>query len=131
MPMVMNDLVSRLQRRLNDTENEFTNLDGYIEDAIGELSYLFLDLEVTNGELSREVTNSEATIITIQAHILVETGLKSSSNRNNFRIKKENISIDNTQQSRDHGSTLNLLHEELDRAIHRHIVGDIEGIRVE
>lgn len=129
--MLMSDLVAKLKRRLRDTENEFSNLEEYIEDAIDELYYLFDDLSVQNAELTREVTSNEATVIVIQAQILIETGLKSSGDRSNFKIRKENITIDNTQQSKDHATTLELLYQELDKAILRNITGDINYIRVE
>lgn len=134
----MQECIDTLRRRIGDTETPFTYTDdlltGYISDAVNEveLDYergLFVDF----GTFINDISNQDVVLFCIKAHYLMTLRAKDLSDRNNFRMVKGRLTLDNTNQSKDHADTLEHLTNEYKKVLYRAKSGgnSIKGVRVE
>lgn len=130
-------MVEMLRRRIGDTEEPYTFEDdiliGYIEDAV---SYVEIDwargYEVEFGSFNIEPNKLDASLFVLKAHYLIKLRTKDKADRDNFRMVKGRLTLDNTNQSSDHKDTLEHLTKEYRQALYRvKNGGSIKGIRVE
>lgn len=139
----MKRAINRLRRRIHDMDQEnlrFTDDDlyGYISDAVDELEMgrYAKGVAVDEGDFVRRadgrpvvITIDDMVIYTIKAQILLKLSLKDIADRDNFSLRKNNLSVDTTKQSSDHKETLEILEKHLDQYIYRS--RKIVGVRVE
>lgn len=119
--------IGQLRRRINDT-NETSptfsdeQLYGYISDAVDhlELTSFKKGRAVEDGDfvsgtslLPVTVPRPEQFLYVLQAAILVTMGIKSKADRDNFSLRKPNLSVDTSRQSSDHAETIRSLQDEL------------------
>jgi hypothetical protein len=122
----MLDTIDKLRRRIHDTDStpptySDENLYGYIQDAVDEMeSGLYKRGRTTmNGDFTNtgghpvKVPSIDQSLYALQAAILFTKGIKSRSDRDNFSLKKPNLSVDTSGQSADHAQTLESLEREL------------------
>jgi len=134
--MKLADTIQMLRRRINDTSEEpaFSDADlkGYILDALAKLQVRVPDFDITieNDEFNRDITPAEASLVALQAHVLITEAVKSSADRDNFTIRKGRLEIDTSGQSADHARTLEHLTKELDDMIYD-MYFRVTGVRVE
>jgi hypothetical protein len=135
--MEMYQVIEILRRRVGDTEDPFTYdddlLTGYIEDAV---AYVELDwergYEVEFGSFNLEPSRIDANLFAVKAHYLIKLRTKDQADRNNFRMVKGRLTLDNTNQSKDHLDTLEMIDKEYRQLLHRSKNGgSIKGLRME
>lgn len=142
----MQDAIKKLRRRVNDFSSDspiFSDVEMYefISDAVDELEieYLKKGRRVYNGDFvyikdtskTVKVTPAETNIYALQAAIFLTLSIKSQADRDNFSLRKPNLSVDTSHQSKDHLDTLNLLKKELHGALMRNLSSSsIGGFRV-
>jgi hypothetical protein len=135
--MDMLKVVNILRRRIGDTEEPytFTNtlLEGYIEDAV---AYVEMDwkrgYEVDTGLFNKLPDKTDANLFAVKAHYLIKLRTKDKADRDNFRMVKGRLTLDNTNQSKDHQESLELIDKEYKQLLHRaKNNGSIKGIRME
>jgi hypothetical protein len=148
--VTVSDCLSTLRRRIGDTDTPFTYTDaillGYISDAVDsvELEYqrgvsvLITTDPITSTTTGQFVTTVDLTpldaqVYAIKAHYLMTLGTKSQADRNNFRMVKGRLTLDNTNQAKDHKDTLDEISKEFTRALVRLKNGgsSIKGVRIE
>ncbi|WP_336784159.1 hypothetical protein [Paenibacillus illinoisensis] len=148
--MTANEILAIVRRRIGDTETPYTYADdlllGYIGDAIDqvELEYqrevalnIIVDsiTNVVSGEIIAplELTRLDAQLFATKAHYLITLRTKGQADRDNFRMVKGRLTLDNTNQSDDHAETLRLIDLEYRRALYRvkNGNGSIKGVRME
>lgn len=139
----MKRAISRLRRRVHDLDEEnlrFSDkvLYEYISDAVDELEIhdYKKGVYVANGDFLSKKDNSpvivspeDIAIYTLKSHILLKTGIKDVADRDNFSLRKNNLSVDTTKQSTDHAVTLKELEAQLRQMLYRKNV--IRGYRIE
>lgn len=122
----MLNTIEKLRRRIHDTDSSppaYSDelLYGYIGDAVDELELGLYKKgrRVNNGDftnvggVSISVPSVDQSIYALQAAILFTKGVKSRSDRDNFSLRKPNLSVDTSGQSKDHAETLRSLEQEL------------------
>lgn len=130
-------LLSMFRRRIGDTEAPYTYTDdllyGYLEDAV-----ISVEGDWTRGfVLASKIivplpTRMDASLFCLKAHYLLKLGIKDKADRDNFRMVKGRLTLDNTNQSKDHLDTLKLLETEYRTMLFRAKTGGkITGVRVE
>lgn len=134
----MQDCLDALRRRIGDTDTPYTYADslltGYISDAVNEVE---LDYErgisVQYGTFPKDISTSDVVLFCVKAHYLMTLRNKDLSDRNNFRMVKGRLTLDNTNQSKDHADMLAHLTAEYTRVLFRAKSGgnSIKGVRVE
>jgi hypothetical protein len=135
--MEMFDIVNVLRRRVGDTEDPYTFSDellqGYIEDAVASVEMDWeRGFEVSFGSFNIEPSRMDATLFCVKAHYLIKLRTKDKADRDNFRMVKGRLTLDNTNQSKDHNDTLELLEKEYRQVLHKMKNGkSIKGVRME
>lgn len=133
----MSDILLILRRRIGDTEDPFTFdddlLTGYIEDSVAQVEVDWTrGFEVEFGSFNQEPTKQDANLFCIKAHYLIKLRTKDKADRDNFRMVKGRLTLDNTNQSSDHKDTLELIDKEYRRVLYRaKNGGNISGVRME
>lgn len=135
--MQISDVLMILRRRIGDTAQPHTYddnlLTGYIDDAVAKVE---LDwsrgFSVDNGLFNMQPTKSDANLFCIKAHYLMKIGTKDQADRNNFRMVKGRLTLDNTNQAKDHLDTLDVIDKEYKIALLKAKNGTtIKGVRLE
>jgi hypothetical protein len=135
--MKMEDVLLVLRRRIGDNSTPFTYDDnlliGYIEDAVAQVELDWArGFSVDNGIFNKEPTKTDANLFCIKAHYLMKLGTKDQADRNNFRMVKGRLTLDNTNQAKDHKDTLDILDKEYKRVLYHSKNGPtIKGVRLE
>lgn len=135
--MNMISIIKVLRRRIGDTETPYTFtdelLEGYIEDAVASVEVDWKrDFEVDSGLFSKEPSKQDVNLFCIKAHYLIKLRTKDKADRDNFRMVKGRLTLDNTNQSKDHMDTLEAIDKEYKQALYRtKNDGTIKGIRME
>lgn len=135
--MQISDVLLILRRRVGDTTLPYTydddTLTGYIEDSIAQVELdWYRGFSLDYGMFNIEPDKKDANLFCIKAHYLIQLGMKDQADRNNFRMVKGRLTLDNTNQAKDHLDTLNMLNEEYRKALLRAKNGPtIKGIRME
>lgn len=139
----LTDCLPILRRRIGDTVSPYTyddtTLEGYISDAIQYVEtdwYRGLDVDTSNNIVSSisgiNLGKKDLNLFCVKAHYLVQLMIKDQADRNNFRMVKGRLTLDNTNQAKDHLDTLNLLDKEYRRILHQTKNGPtIQGVRME
>lgn len=125
----MQDVIAKVRRQINDLNLPedtllFTDEDiyGYIIDAVDEMEISFLrrNRAVQDGDFIDEATEqptkvkgSERTMYALQASIKIVQSIKARADRDNFALKKSNLSVDTSRQSEDHARTIEMLEKKL------------------
>ena len=133
--------IGKVRRRINDIDPSvylYTDeeLYGYVGDAVDhlEMNYFKRGRTVDGGDFVLVSSNhmvlvppAEQNVYAIQATILITTSIKSKADRDNFSLRKPNLSVDTSRQSSDHAETLSKLEGEL----HSHLftLSSISGAR--
>lgn len=125
------DTISTIRRRIGDNDSssyiyEDSDLIGYIEDSISSLN---LDINIVSDEYSVVISKDLSFIIALKSIILIKYTEKISADRDNFLLRKGRLTVDNTNQSSDHGETIKMLEDELKSKMYYY--GEIGGVRVE
>jgi hypothetical protein len=137
MSLAMSDVIMILRRRIGDTVAPFTYTDdllsGYIGDAVTQVE---LDWErgfsVDFGLFNLPIARSDANLFCIKAHYLIKLSTKDQADRNNFRMVKGRLTLDNTNQSKDHKDTLESIEKEYKQVLYRaKNGGSLTGVRME
>src|SRR5206468_7520627 len=82
------------------------------------------------GIFNIEPTKLDANLFCIKAHYLMKLGTKDQADRNNFRMVKGRLTLDNTNQAKDHKDTLDLIDKEYKKALYHSKNGPtIKGVR--
>jgi hypothetical protein len=135
--MEMFDVINVLRRRIGDTEEPFTFTDdlliGYIEDAVASVEVDWeRGFEVSFGAFNVVPDKKDANLFCVKAHYLIKLRTKDKADRDNFRMVKGRLTLDNTNQSTDHKDTLELIDKEYKRLLYRAKNGGrIDGVRME
>ena len=133
----MSMMLQMLRRRVGDTEAPYTYddelLKGYLSDAIYAVEMDWeRGFQIENDIFLPVPTQRDATLFCIKAHYLLKLRTKDKADRDNFRMVKGRLTLDNTNQSGDHLETLKLLEKEYTRTLFKFKNGGrIEGVRVE
>jgi hypothetical protein len=133
----MSDVLLVLRRRIGDNVDPFTYdddlLTGYIEDAVAQVELDWArGFSVDFGSFNIEPTKQDANLFCVKAHYLMKVSTKDQADRNNFRMVKGRLTLDNTNQAKDHKDTLELLEREYKRTLHQCKNGPtIKGVRLE
>ncbi|HLI46306.1 MAG TPA: hypothetical protein VKU94_03850 [Geobacterales bacterium] len=136
------DCLPILRRRIGDMVSPYTYsdtvLESYLSDAIQYVETDWnrgLDVDSDNNIVSPNnivLTKKDLNLFCVKAHYLIQLMSKDQADRNNFRMVKGRLTLDNTNQSKDHLDTLNLLDKEYRRLLHQTKNGPtIRGIRME
>jgi hypothetical protein len=137
MALAMADVLLTFRRRIGDLTVPYTyddsTLEGYLSDAVARVEDDWTrGFSVDFGLFNQAPTKSDANLFCIKAHYLLQLSIKDQADRNNFRMVKGRLTLDNTNQAKDHLDTLNLLNEEYKSALLRAKNGStIKGIRLE
>lgn len=135
--------IERLRFRIRDTnDSAYTfsseELYEYLSQAVDELEIREYKkgIYLEDGEFRRRASGSPAkvdhadiTIYTLKAHILIKMSLKDQADRDNFALRKNNLSVDTTGQSKNHAESIEYLEKQLKRLIFSS--SRIYGVRVE
>ena len=127
-----------LRRRIGDTDEPYTFSDelltGYIEDAVAqvELDYS-TGISTELGLFVEDIPVPNANLFVLKAHYLVKLRTKDKADRDNFRMVKGRLTLDNSNQARDHGETLKFLIDEYQKTLYRvrSNGASIRGVRME
>lgn len=137
MALAMADVVSIFRRRIGDITSPYTYddtaLQGYIEDAVAQVEAdWYRGYSVDFGLFNLPPSKQDANLFCIKAHYLLQLSIKDQADRNNFRMVKGRLTLDNTNQAKDHLDTLNMLNDEYKRFLLRAKNGPtIKGLRLE
>jgi hypothetical protein len=137
MAMAMSDVLLVFRRRIGDLTTPYTyddiTLQGYIEDAVAQVEMDWTrGFSVDFGLFNQIPTKQDASLFCIKAHYLLQLSIKDQADRNNFRMVKGRLTLDNTNQAKDHLDTLNMLNEEYRKVLLKAKNGStIKGIRLE
>jgi hypothetical protein len=87
----------------------------------------------TEFDTNYELQNIDAQLFAIKAHYIITLTTKSKADRDNFRMVKGRLTLDNTNQADDHAETLRLLDAEYRRTLFLIKNGGLanKGVRVE
>jgi hypothetical protein len=135
--MQMSDVLLVLRRRIGDNVDPFTYdddlLTGYVEDAVAQVELDWArGFSVDFGSFNVEPTKLDANLFCIKAHYLMKLSTKDQADRNNFRMVKGRLTLDNTNQAKDHKDTLDLIDKEYKKALYHSKNGPtIKGVRLE
>jgi hypothetical protein len=134
----MQECIDTLRRRIGDTEETYTYTDelliGYIGDAVNEVELDYnRGIIVEFGTFADDITPQDVVLFCAKAHFLMTLRTKDLADRNNFRMVKGRLTLDNTNQSKDHAETLAILSKEYMKILFRVKSGggSIKGMRVE
>jgi hypothetical protein len=151
--ITVNDVLQVFRRRIGDTETPYTYEDnlliGYIQDGISQVemdwsrgigvTITIIDDTVVpptttiEFDTNYELQNIDAQLFAIKAHYIITLTTKSKADRDNFRMVKGRLTLDNTNQADDHAETLRLLDAEYKRTLFLIKNGGLanKGVRVE
>jgi hypothetical protein len=137
--MDMTGILKILRRRIGDTDTPYTFTDdlltGYIEDAVAQVEMDWergFMVDSASSVFNIEPTMQDATLFCIKAHYLIKLRTKDKADRDNFRMVKGRLTLDNTNQSSDHKDTLEFIEKEYRRTIYRmKNSGSLTGVRME
>lgn len=135
--MNMADVLMVLRRRIGDTVQPYTYTDdlltGYVGDAVAKVELDWArGFSVDFGIFNVVPSKLDANLFCIKAHYLIQLGMKDQADRNNFRMVKGRLTLDNTNQAKDHLDTLNILNNEYKKELMRAKNGPtIKGVRME
>lgn len=140
--LTVTDCLLVLRRRIGDTDLPYTYddtlLTGYINDSVQavELDWTRgFDIDSNGNFTSTEsyvVSKKDLNLFSVKAHYLITLRTKDKADRDNFRMVKGRLTLDNTGQSKDHMDTLNMLDKEYKRTLHQTKNGTtIKGVRME
>lgn len=121
-PQMLNT-IAKVRRRIDDTSTPplYSDLDiyGYISDAVDELesTNYHKGIYVEDGDFSSPISNTDQSIYALRAAIIVLQGIKSRTDRDNFALRKQNLTVDTSGQSSDLAVTIKLLSDELEKSI--------------
>lgn len=136
-------MVPKLRRRIGDDVEPYAfpdeRLEGFIQDAVDYLETgmykkgrrVMGDNIVDSEGNAVILSGSEQAIYVIQAAILFTKATKSRADRDNFALRKPNLSVDTSGQSSDHEKTIAILEDELRKTITSLAIMNIGGYRVE
>lgn len=133
----MADVLLVFRRRIGDLVAPYTyddnTLTGYIEDAVAKVEMdWYRGYSVDNGVFNIEPSKQDTSLFCIKAHYLLQLSIKDQADRNNFRMVKGRLTLDNTNQAKDHLDTLNMLNDEYKKTLLRAKNGPtIKGVRME
>lgn len=134
----MTECVNMLRRRIGDTEEPyaFTEelLTGYVEDAVIQVETDYAaGYSVEFGFFTDDIPLPNANLFVVKAHYLFALRTKGKADRDNFRMVKGRLTLDNTNQAADHAETIRFLDEEYKKTLYRVKSGgsSIKGVRVE
>jgi hypothetical protein len=134
----MQECIDTLRRRIGDNDTPFIFTDdlltGYISDAVSEVELDYRrDITVDVGFFTNEITMQDVILFCVKAHYLITLRSKDKAGRDNFRMVKGRLTLDNTGQARDHKDTIEILEKEYARVLlrSRSNGGSIQGVRVE
>ena|SRR5437763_3642359 len=137
MALVMTDVLQIFRRRIGDLTLPYTYddsiLQGYIEDAVAQVEIDWhRGYSVDFGLFNMSPSKQDANLFCIKAHYILQLSIKDQADRNNFRMVKGRLTLDNTNQAKDHLDTLNILNEEYKKFLLRAKNGPtIKGVRME
>jgi hypothetical protein len=146
--ITVDDVLKVFRRRIGDTDTPFTYEDdllyGYISDAVNQVEIDYnrgISVNITTeGDITTATFDSpidlqggDAQLFAIKAHYIITLRTKDRSDRDNFRMVKGRLTLDNTNQSKDHAETLRLLDIEYKNTLYKARTGgfSIKGVRVE
>src|SRR5205085_5473543 len=103
----MQECIDTLRRRIGDTELPYTYTDdllkGYIADAVSQVELDYTrGVAVEFGFFVEDVTPQDVVLFCVKAHYLVTLRTKDKAGRDNFRMVKGRLTLDNTGQAKDH-----------------------------
>lgn len=133
----MQECIDTLRRRIGDTEEPFSFEDdlltGYISDAVIEVELDYpRGIIVDFGFFTSEITAADVVLFCIKAHYLLKLRTKDKADRDNFLMKKGRLTLDNTNQAKDHMDTLDFIQKEYKRILVQFKNGGLmKGIRME
>jgi hypothetical protein len=152
----VSDCLSMLRRRIGDTDTPFVFTDdllyGFISDSVNqvELDYkrgFIITSSVDNTDPSNPVTTYsfsnyldgtlepgvlDLELFVVKAHFNVVLRTKVKADRDNFRMVKGRLTLDNTNQAGDHKDTLEILDREYRKTLLQiKNNGQIKGVRLE
>jgi hypothetical protein len=134
----MQECIDVLRRRIGDTDTPFTFTDelltGYVEDAVNQVELDWHRGVTTSfGLFDKEITMLDVTLFCVKAHYLIKLRTKDKADRDNFLMRKGRLTLDNTNQAKDHGDTLKIIDSEYRRVLYQAKNGSasIQGIRME
>lgn len=140
---MIKSMVPKLRRRIGDDVEPYAfpdeRLEGFIQDAVDHLETgmykkgrrVMGDSIVDSEGNAVILSGSEQAIYVIQAAILFTKATKSRADRDNFALRKPNLSVDTSGQSSDHEKTIAILEDELRKTITSLAIMNIGGYRVE
>lgn len=145
-----NDILSIVRRRIGDTDAPYTYADdllmGYISDAIDQVEIEYsrnisvsIETDEQTGDTLTEIVSpvdlvrADFQLYATKAHYLIVLRTKGQADRDNFRMVKGRLTLDNTNQSDDHAETLRIIDAEYKRALYRVKNGNssLKGVRME
>lgn len=91
------------------------------------LKSLFIDFDLL--EFNREISSLEKSLIVIKTHLHYLYSLKTMTDRDNISITKGKLRIDNSHQSRDLQTSIEMVKNEFNHVFY--YVFGVTGIRVE
>jgi len=127
----MQKAINKLRRRINDTDQsspvyQDEELYDLIADAVDELELHMYQKgrTVADGDFVRQgsglpvtVTPAEMSLYVLQAALIFAMGTKAKADRDNFSLRKPNLSVDTSGQSADHAETIRILQDEIRRTL--------------
>lgn len=137
------DTIARLRRSINDLEEEQDFTDevfyDYLRDAVDELEAgeYKRHREIKNGDFYssngrvQSVANAERTLYALKAHSNIKLGIKDKADRDNFMLRKNNLTVDTSGQSDNHKNTLSILDAKINKLLYQLRYSNINGVRVE
>lgn len=140
---MIKSMVPKLRRRIGDDVEPYAfpdeRLEGFIQDAVDHLETgmykkgrrVMVDNIVDSEGNAVIISGGEQAIYVIQAAILFTKATKSRADRDNFALRKPNLSVDTSGQSSDHEKTIAILEDELRKTITSLAIMNIGGYRVE
>lgn len=151
--LLASDVLTVFRRRIGDTESPYTfedvTLYGYISDAIAQIevdwargiSFSITEEDIGEGNIvtrydivtDYDLQSVDTQLFAVKSHYLITLTTKSKADRDNFRMVKGRLTLDNTNQAKDHAETLRILDSEYKRTLLVIKNGGlgIKGIRVE
>lgn len=135
----IDNCLSKLRRRVGDTDEPYAFDDGllvdYINDAVDlvELDYTRGYSLTDLGNFNKSPSSIDCTLFAIKAHWLFKLRTKDKADRDNFLLRKGRLTLDNTEQADDHGKTLEIIDKEYRETLFRvkNKGTKIKGVRME
>jgi hypothetical protein len=135
------ECIDTIRRRIGDTDDPFTFTDeiiiGYLSDAVAEVELDYprnMSINITLGLFDHDISIStpDVVVFSIKAHYLIKLRTKDKADRDNFVMRKGRLTLDNTNQAKDHKDTLDVITKEYNRKLFQlKNNGNQKGVRVE